>query len=332
MKIAILTPTYLPSINGNTTTVNRLVSGLNKKKIFTKVIATSKIKSNKDILKIVKKFNPDIIHAFHASKSGPIALEIAKELKKPLLVTITGTDVNHDLFNRQRRNSVIDVLNHAKNIVVFHKSIKTILIKNLPTSKNKIKIIKQSVKLEKKKYDLRKKLKLDRNHFVFLLPAGIRKVKYQNFCIEGFKRVHLKYPNVKVVLSGPVLEENFANSFFKKIKNLKWIYYLDKIPHDSIFYAMKSTDVVLNKSVSEGGMSNAVLEAMYIGKPVLASNIEGNRSIIKDNYNGLLFSSENDFFKKAGALIKNKKLRERLGRKAKEILRKNFSFKEEINA
>jgi len=331
MRISILTPKYLPSINGNTTTVNRLVSGLNKKKIFTKVIATSKIKSNKEILKIVKKFNPDIIHAFHASKSGPIALEIAKELKKPLLVTITGTDVNHDLINKERRNKIISVINYARKIVVFHKSIKAKLVKNSPIKRNKIKIIKQSVKLEKKGYDLRKKLNLGKDDFVFLLPAGIRKVKYQNFCIEGFKRVHLKYPNVKVVLSGPVLEEDFANSFFKKIKNLKWIYYLDKIPHDSIFYAMKSADVVLNKSVSEGGMSNAVLEAMYIGKPVLASNIEGNRSVIKNNYNGLLFSSENDFFRKAEALIKNKKLRERLGRKAKEILRKNFSFKEEID-
>jgi len=58
----------------------------------------------------------------------------------------------------------------------------------------------------------------------------------------------------------------------------------------------------------------------------------GNKSIIKDSFNGLLFSSEDDFFKKAESLIKNEKLRERLGKKAKEILRKNFSFKEEIRA
>ena len=43
----------------------------------------------------------------------------------------------------------------------------------------------------------------------------------------------------------------------------------------------------MNTSVSEGGMSNVVLEAMYIGKPVLASSIEGNSSIIKDNFSGL---------------------------------------------
>ena len=177
MKIAILTPKYLPSISGNATTVNRLVLGLNKNKISTKVIATS-TKNNKEILGMVNKFNPDIVHAFHAYKSCPIALEVAKTLKKPLLVTATGTDVNHDLFNKERRNEVINALKYSKKIVVFHKSIKAKIANNTLISKNKIKIIKQAVKLARGKYDLRERLSLDKNDFVFLLPAGIREVKY----------------------------------------------------------------------------------------------------------------------------------------------------------
>ena len=332
MKIAILTPRYLPQINGNTTTVNRLVIGLKNKKILTKVIDLSTIKNNKKILNIIKKFNPDIIHGIHAFKSGVIALEISRKLKKPLVMIVSGTDANHDLLNKERRKIIVNVLTNSQKIIVFHKSIKNKVIKNLPSSKNRMRIIKQSVKLERKKFDLRKKLNLRKNDFVFLLPAGIRKIKYQNFCVDGFKRIHSKYNNVKVIIAGPVLEKDFANSFFNKIKELDWIYYLKKIPHDKMFYAMKSSDVILNKSVSEGGMSNAVLEGMYIGKPVLASNIEGNRSIIKDNFNGFLFNSEDDFVKKATILIKNKKLRQRLGKKAKEILRKNFSFKGEIDS
>jgi len=330
MKIAILTPRYLPQINGNTTTVERLVIGLKNKKILTKVIDLSTIKNNKKILKIIKKFYPDIILGIHAFKSGVIALEISRKLKKPLVMIVSGTDANHDLLNKERRKKIVNVLTNSQKIIVFHKSIKFKVIQNLPSSKNRIRIIKQSVRLERKKFDLRKKLKLSKNDFVFLLPAGIRKIKYQNFCIDGFKRIHSKYNNVKVVIAGPVLEKDFAHSFFNKIKNLKWIYYLDKIPHDSMFYAMKSADVVMNTSISEGGMSNGVLEAMYVGKPVLASNIGGNSSIIKNNFNGLLFNSKRDFFKKAEQLIKDKKLRDRLGKKSKEILRKNFSFKEEI--
>ncbi|MCH8004007.1 MAG: glycosyltransferase family 4 protein [Nanoarchaeota archaeon] len=330
MKIAILTPKYLPQINGNTTTVNRLVIGLKNKKILTKVIDLSKLKNENHILKIIEKFNPDIVHAFHAYKSGPIALGVAKKLKKPLLVTITGTDVNHDLFNKERKNKVIDVLKYSKKIVVFHKSIKNKLIKNNNRLKNKIIIIKQSVKLERKKFNLRKKLGLNNNDFVFLILAGIRDIKYHFLYINEFKKLNSKYNNIKLIISGPVLDQNFMNNLFNRIKDIDWIYYLEGIPHDKIFYTIKSTDVVMNISISEGGMSNSVLEAMYCGKVVLASNIDGNKSIIKDNFNGLLFNSKNDFIKKAEMLIKNKKLRLRLGKKSKEILKKNFSFKEEI--
>jgi len=200
MKIAILTPKYLPSINGNTTTVNRLVNGLKNKKIITKVLNLSELKDRTKILKAIEIFNPDIVHAFHAFKSGVPALESIIDLKIPLLVTITGTDVNHDLFNLERRDKVIEVLNYANKIVVFHKSIKNKLINNNIRLKSKIIIIKQSVKLEKKKYNLRRKLGLKKNDIVFLLPAGIRKVKYQKLSIDGFKKIHSKYPNTKVVL------------------------------------------------------------------------------------------------------------------------------------
>jgi len=245
-------------------------------------------------------------------------------------VTITGTDINHDLFKKNRKNKVIEVLKYSKKIVVFHKSIKNKLIKNSTTSNNKINIIKQSVKLERKKYDLRRILGLNNNDIVFLILAGIRDIKYHFFYINEFKKLNSKYNNIKLVISGPVLDQNFMNDLFNRIKNIGWIYYLNGIPHDKIFYTLNSADVVMNISISEGGMSNSVLEAMYCGKAILASNIEGNKSIIKNNFNGLLFNSEIDFFKKAETLIKNKNLRDRLGRKAQEVLRKNFPFKEEV--
>lgn len=331
MKITIFTPKYLPSINGNTTTVSRIVTGLKSKKIKTQVINISKLKNKQKALNSIRKFNPDIIHAFHSYKTGPIALEISKKLKKPLLVNVTGTDANHDLNNKKRKKAIEKVLVNAKKIIAFHSSIKARVVGKIPSAKSKFRIIKQSVKLERKKFDLRKRLNLSNKDFVFLLPAGIRKIKYQNFCIRGFKKIHSKHPNVKVITSGPILEKDFAKQFFRKIKNLDWFYHIE-IPHDKIYYALKSVDVALNKSISEGGMSNAVLEALYTGKPVLASNIEGNRSVIKNNINGFLFSKEKDFIQKADKLVKNKKLRQRLGKKAKEFFNKNFSYKKEIDS
>ena len=95
---------------------------------------------------------------------------------------------------------------------------------------------------------------------------------------------------------------------------------------------LRVVDVVVNSSLSEGGMSNALLEAMSRGVAVLASDIAGNRSIIVDGGDGLLFTSEEDFEAKAERLIVDPDLRRRLGRKAREKIEKEFPREKEIDA
>ena len=71
-------------------------------------------------------------------------------------------------------------------------------------------------------------------------------------------------------------------------------------------------------------MANTLLEAMAMGKPVLASNIEGNRSVIKDFITGLLYQGEADFLEKIERLILDVTLREKLGKNGKRFVLKNF--------
>ncbi|MBI2657959.1 glycosyltransferase family 4 protein [Candidatus Woesearchaeota archaeon] len=329
MKIAIITPSYPPSIGGNATTSARLADGLKSKRIKTTVFLPEQLKEKKNLEKL-EKSKPDIVQAFHAYKSGIIGSETCKKLGIPLVVTITGTDVNINLFQDEKKDKVKEILNFAKTIVVFHKSIKAKILKELPHIKNKIRTIKQTVKLKHKHCEIRKKLGISKNDIVFFLPAAIRQIKYENFHLQEFVKLNKKY-GIKLVLAGPVLDESFAKGFLDQIKKHKWIYYIPKIPHDEIKCVFEDIDVALNTSITEGGMANAVLEAMSVGKPVLASAIEGNRSVIKDNYNGLIFEGKNDFYKNAQKLILSYKLRKKLGKNAKNFIRKNFHYRNEIN-
>ncbi|MEE8326101.1 MAG: glycosyltransferase, partial [candidate division NC10 bacterium] len=112
----------------------------------------------------------------------------------------------------------------------------------------------------------------------------------------------------------------------------EWARYLGEVPHKVICSMLRVVDVVVNSSLSEGGMSNAVLEAMSRGVAVLASDIEGNRSIIVDEVDGLLFTSEDDFERKAERLIVDPDLRRRLGRHAKAKIEREFSRERELDA
>jgi glycosyltransferase involved in cell wall biosynthesis len=77
-------------------------------------------------------------------------------------------------------------------------------------------------------------------------------------------------------------------------------------------------------------MSNAILEAMSKAVPVLASAIEGNRTIIAEGVDGLLYGSEEEFEAKAEALLRDPVLRRRLGGAGKAKVDREFPLRAEI--
>jgi trehalose synthase len=84
----------------------------------------------------------------------------------------------------------------------------------------------------------------------------------------------------------------------------------------------RKAEVVLQKSKREG-FGLTVTEAMWKGTPVIGGNVGGIKYQIKDGENGYLVSSVDEAAQRIIDLLKNKKLRESMGKKAKESVRKN---------
>jgi trehalose synthase len=81
--------------------------------------------------------------------------------------------------------------------------------------------------------------------------------------------------------------------------------------------------VVLQKSIREG-FGLTVSEAMWKGTPVIGGNVGGIRYQIEDGVNGFLVSNVKEAAERIVLLIKDKKLRNRLGQSARETVRKKF--------
>ena len=81
--------------------------------------------------------------------------------------------------------------------------------------------------------------------------------------------------------------------------------------------------VVLQKSLSEG-FGLTVTEAMWKGSAVIGGNVGGIRYQIEDGVNGFLVDSVDQAAEKIVRLIKDRDLRERMGREAKESVRQRF--------
>jgi len=88
---------------------------------------------------------------------------------------------------------------------------------------------------------------------------------------------------------------------------------------------------VLNCSVSEGGMANAVLEALALERAVLVSAIPGNRALVKDNVTGLLFRDARELGAQAERLVRDPELRARLGRAGRALVEREFPVEREVS-
>jgi glycosyltransferase involved in cell wall biosynthesis len=322
MKVAIIGPFCLPFIRGNSLSIHRLLSGLLERGVEAEAFCLPEYKNKRNVYRDIASFRPDVIHGFHAYKTGRIVQALKKRTGAPLIVSLRGTDFNIDLMDRRRRGVVVDTLRMADRIIVFAPITRDLILKEIPgLARKNIRVIPHAVKLENKKYNALDELGLEKNHFIFLVPAGIRRVKNVLFALRPLERLRRACPQIRLVYAGAVIDRRSGIRFVKKIRGYDWISYLGAVPHERMYSLYQASHVVVNSSLAEG-MPNALLEAMSLGKPVLASRIPGNQAIIKDGKDGLLFEGEDDFEKKAGDLIGNSDLRKRLGEEAKKRIQR----------
>jgi trehalose synthase len=85
----------------------------------------------------------------------------------------------------------------------------------------------------------------------------------------------------------------------------------------------RKATVVLQKSIREG-FGLTVAEAMWKRTPVIGGNVGGIRYQIENGENGFLVSSVEEAAARIVQLVKDRKLRARMGKKARETVRRNF--------
>ena len=139
---------------------------------------------------------------------------------------------------------------------------------------------------------------------------------------------NLKY-EIQILGKG---DEKYTQSLKKKIK-------ISKLNDKLKFLGLiKDPNIILEKSdigimcSNEEGLSNSILEYMSHNLPIIATNVGGNSEMIKNNLNGYLIrmNDHKDFASKLRILIKNKKLRNKLGKNNMKLLKHKFVFKDNL--
>jgi L-malate glycosyltransferase len=289
MRVLFLTPTFSPRLTGNAVTVSRIVRLLSEAGTDCRVVDLSAAAAGEP-LAAARSLRPDVVHAFHAFKAGRQGLDLHRELDVPLVVSITGTDLYVDMADGEKRRQIMAVLAGAARVTVFNREARAAL-RRTGVPGEKIAVVHQSALLpEDGGPDYRTLLDIDRAAPVVLMLGGVRRVKNIPAALSALERVRKRFPAVRLLLAGPVLEaEEFAR-ISAWCAGRTWVSLLGAVPRERVPALLDSADVLLNTSLSESE-SNAVLEALSRGKIVVARNIPGNASLLGGGA-GCLFRSD----------------------------------------
>lgn len=319
MRVALLAPAPFGAPRGNAVTVARIARALVARGVAVGVWDTS----DAGTPGLAARTAPTIVHAFHAFHAGPPGRALAEASGAPLVVTLTGTDVSDDLARPENRAVVRDVLRAADAVTVFHESVASAVRALVPEISARVFVVPQSVDFPSALAGSAAPA-IDGAPCV-LFPAGIRPVKRPRLPLAPLDGVARRRPSLRLWYAGPVLDPEEHARLLEDLAPRPWARHLGAVPHHAMPSLLAAADIVLNCSLSEGGMANAVLEALALGRAVLASDIPGNRSLVEDGVTGFLFASEAELADKAERLAADPELRRRLGEAGRRVVETRFT-------
>lgn len=173
---------------------------------------------------------------------------------------------------------------------------------------------------EKEKHDLRKSVGVKDDDFVIIYPAEISKRKRQIWLIETINDLLKKNSNIHLLLPGKDSLDGKCQELVKELGLEKQVHFLGY--RKDIQKLLKISNLAISSANQEGLPVN-IMEAMYVGLPIVASDCRGNRDLIQDNVNGYLVSlKDNERFSKSIENIYNDNSKsEEFGHKSKEIIK-----------
>ena len=288
-------------------------------------------RTNKIIIKHLKKFQPDIVQVWGVYSS--IYLNIIRCIIPFKYIGAYVADCN-----KLKNFSILGLTVYFNTLLadyIVGNSLAGLKAYGIPL--NKWKVIyngfnNDRLNYSKKKGSLRSELKLKSKYVVSMIARFTDDKDYETF-IEAAKIILIKRDDVSFLCvgDGPNLEY-FRNKIFKEgkeqIRTLGFRRDVENIIDNSDLSILCS-----NPNKHKEGISNSILESMAFGIPVIATNDGGTVEIIESNYNGFLVEAFNSEILaiKILDLLDDKELYKKMSKNARKTVSEKFSLPKMTN-
>jgi glycosyltransferase involved in cell wall biosynthesis len=225
---------------------------------------------------------------------------------------------------KRRNKTIIKALHGVDGVISVSEYIKTELIQRGVVGKK----IETIYNLPPTFKDAEKAMILQKNGSTIHLFALGLLASFKGFSvlIKAMKQVVESYPNVLLTIAGDGPQKKALEKLTRDLRLEPYVKFAGKVPFASLSQYYANCDMVIFPSIYAEPFGRVALEAMYFGKPIIASRVGGIPEVVEDKKSGLLVSPDNpqELAEAITALASDSTLREDMGRLGKSIVQVTF--------
>ena len=259
------------------------------------------------VLQILKKFNPDVVHAHHPFLLGQSALQAARELRVPIVFTYHTmyelythyVPLYQPLVKLAVKKKVARFCEDVDHIIAPSSAVRNLLTNQ--TIKTPVTIIPSPLRPEF--FDSSQSSE-DKKKSVFRLLLVSRLVKEKNvsFVLDVFCKLDPKRFALTIVGYGDE-QEALREYAYKKLKlSDKQVDFVIKPPKSELIRLYREADLFLFPSTTDT-QGIVLAEAMAGGTPVVAVDGPGQRDIVRNGENGFIVESAGQMIEKIKQIV-----------------------------
>ncbi|MCK5595327.1 glycosyltransferase family 4 protein [bacterium] len=277
------------------------------------------------LAKLIKKERISLVHS-NSHSDAPYGILACRFGKIPVVSHI------RDIIQPDKVGKYL--LKHADRLIAVSNAAAR-AFEDIKNKSEKLVVINNSVDLNnfKSSGDIRGELNISGDDIVIGIVGQISRLKGHDVFLKAASIILKKNKSVKFLIIGEVRRERdqgLCEPLISKLnlgKNVIFTGYRDDIAN-----VMSSIDILAFPTLKES-FGRSAIEAMALGKPVVASDVGGVPEIVIDGKSGILVSpgSPEELADGLLELINDKKKREDMGSEGLKVVREKFDIKHMMN-
>jgi len=311
---------------GENIIIHRLPIGKNKNNLH--------FQSQKDLLvyawkayffskKLVKKEKYNLSHSFFTIPCGFISLLLKWQCEITYVVSLRGSDVpgyseRFSLLYAFLKPLVRLIWKKSSGVIANSKGLKELALKTNP--KQEIGVIYNGIDVNQ--FGKLGSCKIESLDEKFIITTGASRItarKGIKYLIEAIKILSPKYSNIFLKAMGDGDEKENLKKLAKELGLEKNVEFIGRIPRENTSPYYQEASIFVLPSFNEG-MSNAMLEALASGLPLIATDTGGTKELLENGKNGFIVKMKDsqDLADKIEILIKDENLRKRMAEESRK--------------